>query len=138
MACVAFPTCGLAMAEAERYLPSLLDKIEVIVDEAGLRDQEIIIRMSGCPNGCSRPALGEIGFIGKGPGKYNIYLGAGFAGERLNKIYRENIGEEEILQVLRPILFQYAKERNEGEHFGDFVIRAGHVKATLDGMEFHN
>ena len=138
MACVAFPTCGLAMAEAERYLPSLLDKLEVIVDEAGLRDQEILIRMSGCPNGCSRPALGEIGFIGKGPGKYNLYLGAGFAGERLNKMYRENIGEEEILQVLRPILFQYAKERNEGEHFGDFVVRAGHVKATLDGMEFHN
>jgi len=138
MACVAFPTCGLAMAEAERYLPSLLDKLEVIVDEAGLRDQEILIRMSGCPNSCSRPALGEIGFIGKGPGKYNLYLGAGFAGERLNKLYRENIGEEEILQVLRPILFQYAKERNEGEHFGDFVIRAGHVKATLDGMEFHS
>lgn len=138
MACVAFPTCGLAMAEAERYLPSLLDKLEVIVDEAGLRDQEILIRMSGCPNSCSRPALGEIGFIGKGPGKYNLYLGAGFAGERLNKMYRENIGEEEILQVLRPILFQYAKERNEGEHFGDFVVRAGHVKATLDGMEFHN
>ncbi|PZX05635.1 sulfite reductase (NADPH) hemoprotein beta-component [Psychrobacillus insolitus] len=138
MACVAFPTCGLAMAEAERYLPSLLDKLEVIVDEAGLRDQEILIRMSGCPNSCSRPALGEIGFIGKGPGKYNLYLGAGFAGERLNKMYRENIGEEEILQVLRPILFQYAKERNEGEHFGDFVVRVGHVKATLDGMEFHN
>lgn len=138
MACVAFPTCGLAMAEAERYLPSLLDKLEVIVDEAGLRDKEILIRMSGCPNSCSRPALGEIGFIGKGPGKYNLYLGAGFAGERLNKMYRENIGEEEILQVLRPILFQYAKERNEGEHFGDFVVRVGHVKATLDGMEFHN
>lgn len=138
MACVSFPTCGLAMAEAERYLPLLLDKLEVIIDEAGLRDQEIIIRMSGCPNSCSRPALGEIGFIGKGPGKYNLYLGASFAGERLNKLYRENIGEEEILQTLRPLFFQYAKERNEGEHFGDFVIRAGHVKAVLDGTDFHS
>ncbi|MFD2902276.1 sulfite reductase subunit beta, partial [Klebsiella pneumoniae] len=69
MACVALPTCGLAMAESERYLPSLLDKIEVILDEAGLRDEEIVIRMSGCPNGCSRPALAEIAFIGKAPGK---------------------------------------------------------------------
>src|SRR5699024_6980949 len=97
MACVAFPTCGLAMAEAERYLPELLEKIEVILDENGLRDEEITIRMSGCPNGCSRPALGEIGFIGKAAVKYNMYLGGGFAGQRLNKLYRENIGEKEIL-----------------------------------------
>jgi|SRR5690625_108713 len=138
MACVAFPTCGLAMAESERYLPVLLDKLEFIIDEAGLRDQEIIIRMSGCPNGCSRPALGEIAFIGKGPGKYNMYLGAGFAGDRLNKLYRENIGEEEILELLRPLIFQYAKERDEGEHFGDFVIRAGHVKAVQSGLDFHD
>lgn len=138
MACVAFPTCGLAMAESERYLPSLLDKIEVILDESGLRDKEIIIRMSGCPNGCSRPALGEIGFIGKAPGKYNMYLGAGFAGDRLNKIYRENIGEAEILDLLKKLIFQYAKERQEGEHFGDFVIRAGHVKAVGSGLDFHD
>jgi len=138
MACVAFPTCGLAMAESERYLPLLLDKLELIIDEAGLRDQEIIIRMSGCPNGCSRPALGEIAFIGKGPGKYNMYLGAGFAGDRLNKLYRENIGEEEILELLRPLIFQYAKERQEGEHFGDFVIRAGHVKEVQSGLDFHD
>ncbi|WP_342504913.1 assimilatory sulfite reductase (NADPH) hemoprotein subunit [Sporosarcina sp. FSL K6-2383] len=138
MSCVAFPTCGLAMAEAERYLPVLLDKIDVIIDESGLRDKEIIIRMSGCPNGCSRPALGEIAFIGKAPGKYNMYLGAGFAGDRLNKIYRENIGEEEILAILQVLLTQYAKERLEGEHFGDFVIRAGHVKAVHNGMDFHD
>ncbi|MEK5038423.1 assimilatory sulfite reductase (NADPH) hemoprotein subunit [Sporosarcina sp. FSL K6-3457] len=138
MSCVAFPTCGLAMAEAERYLPVLLDKIDVIVDESGLRDKEIVIRMSGCPNGCSRPALGEIAFIGKAPGKYNMYLGAGFAGDRLNKIYRENIGEEEILAILQVLLAQYAKERLEGEHFGDFVIRAGHVKAVHNGMDFHD
>lgn len=138
MACVSLPTCGLAMAEAERYLPSLIEKIEVIVDEAGLRDTEIVIRMSGCPNGCSRAALGEIGFIGKGPGKYNLYLGGGFSGQRLSKLYRDNIGEQEILQTLKPLLFQYAKEREKGEHFGDFVIRVGHVNAVHDGLEFHS
>ena len=137
MACVALPTCGLAMAEAERYLPKLIDKIEDIVDENGLRDEEITIRMTGCPNGCARHALGEIGFIGKAPGKYNMYLGAAFDGSRLSKMYRENIGEEEILNELRTILPRYAKEREEGEHFGDFVIRAGIIKATTDGMNFH-
>ncbi|ASF30125.1 MULTISPECIES: assimilatory sulfite reductase (NADPH) hemoprotein subunit [Bacillus amyloliquefaciens group] len=137
MACVALPTCGLAMAEAERYLPKLIDKIEEIVDENGLRDEEITIRMTGCPNGCARHALGEIGFIGKAPGKYNMYLGAAFDGSRLSKMYRENIGEEEILSELRTILPRYAKEREEGEHFGDFVIRAGIIKATTDGTNFH-
>ncbi|MYL51838.1 assimilatory sulfite reductase (NADPH) hemoprotein subunit [Pontibacillus yanchengensis] len=137
MACVAFPTCGLAMAESERYLPSLIDKIEVILDEAGLKDEEIVIRMTGCPNGCARPALGEIGFIGKGPGKYNMYLGAGFTGNRLNKLYRENIGEEEILSTLKPILFEYAKDRQESEKFGDYVIRAGYVKEVTSGTNFH-
>lgn len=137
IACVSLPTCGLAMAEAERYLPSLVEKIEGILDEAGIRDEEIIIRMSGCPNGCSRAALGEIGFIGKGPGKYNLYLGASFTGDRLNKIYRENVGEEEILAELRLILFRYATEREQGERFGDFTIRAGYVSATTDGTNFH-
>jgi sulfite reductase (NADPH) hemoprotein beta-component len=137
IACVALPTCGLAMAEAERYLPTLIDKIEEIVEENGLRDKEITIRMTGCPNGCARHALGEIGFIGKAPGKYNMYLGAAFDGSRLSKMYRENIGEEEILNELRTILPRYAKERNEGEHFGDFVIRAGIIAATTDGTNFH-
>ncbi|WP_413229849.1 assimilatory sulfite reductase (NADPH) hemoprotein subunit [Halobacillus litoralis] len=138
MACVAFPTCGLAMAESERYLPTLIDKLEEILDEAGLSDDEIIIRMSGCPNGCSRPALGEIGFIGKAPGKYNMYLGAGFTGDRLNKLYRENIGENEILNELKPMLFHYAKDREEEEKFGDFVIRTGYVQAVPSGQEFHS
>ncbi|MBM7570469.1 assimilatory sulfite reductase (NADPH) hemoprotein subunit [Aquibacillus albus] len=137
MACVAFPTCGLAMAESERYLPSLIDKIEGILDEAGLREEEITIRMTGCPNGCARPALAEIAFIGKAPGKYNMYLGGGFKGDRLNKMYRENIGEEEILAELKPILFQYAKERKEGENFGDYVIRAGYVEEVKSGLDFH-
>ncbi|MCD8917336.1 NADPH-dependent assimilatory sulfite reductase hemoprotein subunit [Staphylococcus gallinarum] len=138
MACVAFPTCGLAMAESERYLPSLITKIEDLLDEAGLSEEEITIRMTGCPNGCARPALAEIAFIGKAPGKYNMYLGASFTGDRLNKMYKENIGEAEILESLRPILLQYAKERTEGEHFGDFVVRAGIVDAVNDGQVFHS
>ncbi|WP_440870175.1 NADPH-dependent assimilatory sulfite reductase hemoprotein subunit [Staphylococcus shinii] len=138
MACVAFPTCGLAMAESERYLPSLISKIENLLDEAGLNEEEITIRMTGCPNGCARPALAEIAFIGKGPGKYNMYLGGGFTGDRLNKIYKENIGEAEILENLKPILIQYAKERTEGEYFGDFVVRAGIVEEVRDGQTFHS
>ncbi|MBR2564056.1 MAG: assimilatory sulfite reductase (NADPH) hemoprotein subunit [Paenibacillus sp.] len=137
MACVALPTCGLAMAESERYLPSLIDKLEPVLDEAGLRDEEIVIRMTGCLNGCARPMLAEIAFIGKAPGKYNFYLGGSFTGHRLNKLYRENIGEDEILNTLTPMINQYAKERNEGEHFGDFVIRAGYVPEVLDGRQFH-
>lgn len=138
IACVALPTCGLAMAESERYLPKLIDKIEDIVDENGLRNEEITIRMTGCPNGCARPGLGEIAFMGKAVGKYNMYLGAAFDGSRLNKMYRENIGEEEILSELRVLLSRYAKERNDREHFGDFVIRAGIIKATTDGTNFHD
>ncbi|AJS58441.1 assimilatory sulfite reductase (NADPH) hemoprotein subunit [Paenibacillus sp. IHBB 10380] len=138
MACVSFPTCGLAMAESERYLPTLMDKIEPMLVESGLREKEIVIRMTGCPNGCARPMLAEIAFIGKAPGKYNMYLGGGFTGNRLNKLYKENIGETEILASLNPIISQYAKERQEGEHFGDFVIRAGYVKEVLSGQDFHS
>lgn len=137
MACVALPTCGLAMAESERYLPVLMGKIEEIVDENGLRDKEITIRMTGCPNGCARPALAEIALIGKAVGKYNMYVGAAHDGSRLNKMYRENIGEEEILNEMRNLLSRYAKERYEGEHFGDFVIRAEIIEATTDGTNFH-
>jgi sulfite reductase (NADPH) hemoprotein beta-component len=138
MACVALPTCGLAMAEAERYLPRLIDKIDEIVDLHGLRDEEITIRMTGCPNGCARHTLGEIAFIGKAPGKYNMYLGASFDGSRLSKMYRENIGEEEILREMQVVLARYARERFEGEHFGDFTVRTGIVKAVTDGTNFHD
>ncbi|TVX97892.1 assimilatory sulfite reductase (NADPH) hemoprotein subunit [Paenibacillus cremeus] len=138
MACVALPTCGMAMAEAERYLPTLLDNLEPILEENGLQNEDIVIRMTGCPNGCARPMLAEIAFIGKAPGKYNLYLGGGFSGNRLNKLYKENIGEEEILDSLKPILKQYATERRDGEHFGDFVIRAGYVKEVRSGQDFHS
>jgi len=137
IACVSLPTCGLALAESERYLPTLVTDLEVILEEAGLRDDEIVIRSTGCPNGCGRPYLGEIGLVGKVPGKYNLYLGAGFDGERLNKLYRTSINHEQIIEELRPLLLAYAKERNEGERFGDFVIRKDYVKATTAGNNFH-
>lgn len=137
IACVALPTCGLALAESERYLPQLVSDIEVILEEAGLQQDDIIIRSTGCPNGCGRPYLGEIGLVGKVPGKYNLYLGAGFAGERLNKLYRSSITHQEIVDTLKPILLAYAKERNEGERFGDFVIRRGYVVATSAESPFH-
>lgn len=136
MACVALPTCGLAMAESERYLPALLGKLEVVIDEAGLANEPITIRMSGCPNGCSRPFLAEIGLVGKAPGKYNVYIGGSPRGERLNSLYRENIGEQQILDALRPLLKTYASERASGESFGDFVVRAGVVPAMLNGRDF--
>jgi sulfite reductase (NADPH) hemoprotein beta-component len=136
MACVALPTCGLAMAESERYLPKLIDKLDTTVRELGLEREPISIRMSGCPNGCSRPYLGEIALVGKAPGKYNVYLGASARGDRLNTLYRENIGEQQILEALRPLLARFAKERLEGESFGDFVIRAGIVTAMREGHDF--
>lgn len=137
LACVAFPTCSLAMAEAERYLPSLIDKIEVLMSDNGLSEQSINVRMTGCPNGCARPFLGEIGFVGKAQGKYNMYLGASHTGHRLNKLYKENINEEQILAELSPLFKAYASDRKEGEYFGDFLIRAGFVKAVSNGLDFH-
>lgn len=138
IACVALPTCGLAMAESERYLPSLLTKIEAILAEYGLQDEPITIRMSGCPNGCSRPYIAEIGFTGRAPGKYNLYLGGGFHGQRLNKMYRENVGEDILLSALSEVLGHYARDRAAGEHFGDFVIRAGYVPEVKAGREFND
>ena len=138
MACVALPTCGLAMAESERYLPSLVTKFESLLAEAGLAGEEIVIRMTGCPNGCARPYLAEIGLVGKAVGKYNLYVGGDFAGTRMNRLYRENIGEEEILATLRPLFVRYAQERQPGEHFGDFLVRAGVVRAVTGGPDFHS
>jgi sulfite reductase (NADPH) hemoprotein beta-component len=129
IACVALPTCGLAMAEAERYLPDLITKIEVILAKHGLLDDPITIRMSGCPNGCARPYVAEIALTGRAPGKYNLYVGGGFHGERLNIMIFENIGEPMILEVLGEQLGRYAAERKPGERFGDFVLRAGYTHA---------
>jgi sulfite reductase (NADPH) hemoprotein beta-component len=136
-ACVAFPTCGLAMAESERYLPVLIDKLEACLEENGLRQDSIVMRMTGCPNGCARPWLAEVAFVGKAFGAYNMYLGGGYHGQRLNKLYRSSIKEEEILAIMKPMLKQYAAERNEGERFGDWTIRAGIIKATTEGRDFH-
>ena len=137
MACVALPTCALSLAEAERYLPSLITELEESLEENGLRHDAITIRMTGCPNGCARPFIAEIGFVGRGPSAYNVYLGGGFAGQRLSKLYRENVAADEIKPLLAPIFKSYAKEREEGERFGDFCIRKGLVAATIQGPDFH-
>ncbi len=137
MACVAFPTCGLAMAESERYLPSLIDRIDEEMAALGLSEEPITVRMTGCPNGCARPYIAEIGLVGKGPGRYNLYLGAGFAGERLNSPYRENIDEREILAALRPLFGSYAEKRRSGERFGDFLVREAIVPEVRRGRDFH-
>lgn len=136
-ACVAFPTCGLAMAESERYLPELITKLEGTLEEAGLRQDSIVMRMTGCPNGCARPWLAEVAFVGKAFGAYNMYLGGGYHGNRLNKLYRSSIKEDEILDILKPMIKQYAVERNEGEKFGDFVIRKKYIVETTHGTNFH-
>lgn len=137
MACVSLPTCGLGLAESERYLPDLITKLEDSLDKAGLRHDDIIVRMTGCPNGCARPYLAEIGFVGRNPGLYNLYLGAAFDGSRLSKLYAQDVNEERILALLDPLLQAYAKERKNGERFGDFCIRTGKIKATLAGNQFH-
>jgi len=136
-ACVSFPTCGLAMAESERYLPILIDKVEKMCEENGLRNDSIVMRMTGCPNGCARPYVAEVAFVGKSPGTYSMLLGGGYYGQRLNKIYRENVSEPEMLAILGPMIKRYALERQDGEHFGDFVIRAGYISPTTSGKEWY-
>ena len=138
MACVALPTCGLALAESERYLPDLVTELEKEIEEAGLRNDSIVIRMTGCPNGCGRPYLGEIAFVGRAPGKYNMYLGAAFNGSRLNCLYKPSVASTEIVPLLRPMLREYATERHPGERFGDFAIRKGYVKPTNTPVDFHD
>ena len=137
LSCVALPTCGLALAEAERFLPDLLTGLEESLEEYGLRHDAITVRMTGCPNGCARPFISEIGFVGRGPDHYNVYLGGGFAGQRLSKLYRDNISSAEIKPLLAPIFKHYASERIDGERFGDFCIRKGYVAATVQGPDFH-
>ena len=137
MACVALPTCGLALAESERFLPELITALEDGLEKAGLRDDDIVIRMTGCPNGCARPYLAEIGLVGRNPGLYNLYLGAAFDGTRLSKLFAQDVNQEKIVALLEPIFAAFAKKRKAGERFGDFCIRDGYVKATTAGNQFH-
>ncbi|WP_441709502.1 NADPH-dependent assimilatory sulfite reductase hemoprotein subunit [Hyphomicrobium sp. 2TAF46] len=137
MSCVALPTCGLALAEAERFLPDLVTALEESLDRAGLKDDDIVIRMTGCPNGCARPYLAEVGLVGRNPGLYNLYLGAAFNGSRLSKLYAQDVDKQRIVSLLEPLFIAYSKEREDGEHFGDFAIRSGAVKATTAGNQFH-
>jgi len=138
MACVALPTCPLAMAEAERYLPTLIEHTEAILAKHGIADDEIIMRVVGCPNGCGRAMLAEVGFVGKAPGKYNVYLGGNVEGTRVPKLYLENVGEDVYLPALDELIGQWAKERNEGECFGDFVIRKEIVaEVKVSKTDFH-
>ena len=137
MACVALPTCGLALAESERYLPDLITLLEQRLAAHGLAEDEITIRMTGCPNGCARPYIAEIGLVGKGPGRYNLYLGAAFDGSRLGKLYGDNIDEAAILATLDGLFAAYASERRPGERFGDFMVRSGRVTRTVNGPDFH-
>jgi sulfite reductase (NADPH) hemoprotein beta-component len=123
MACVALSTCPLAFAEAQRYLPSLISKIEPLLKKNGLQDEDIILRMTGCPNGCARSYIAEIGFIGTALGKYNLQLGGDHTGTRLNKVYKESLDEPAILQELDQLFGSFAKERRKGERFGDFAVR---------------
>lgn len=123
ISCVALPTCPLALAEAQRYLPSLISKIEPLLKKHSLEDDNIIMRMTGCPNGCARPYAAEIGLVGTGPGRYNLHLGGDREGTRLNTKYREQLDEEAILNELDHVLDQFSKNRNPQEHFGDYVQR---------------
>ncbi|AJR75196.1 Met5p [Saccharomyces cerevisiae YJM1574] len=135
--CVGLPTCGLAFAESERFLPDIITQLEDCLEEYGLRHDSIIMRMTGCPNGCSRPWLGELALVGKAPHTYNLMLGGGYLGQRLNKLYKANVKDEEIVDYIKPLFKRYALEREEGEHFGDFCIRVGIIKPTTEGKYFH-
>lgn len=137
IACVALPTCSQAFAEAERYLPHLMDQLDVLIRANGLEKSAISIRMTGCPNGCARPYMSEIGLVGKSPGYYNLYLGGAHDGTRLNKLYLEMLDEAGIIAALQPIFESYSREIQPGERFGDYVLRKGIVATTTHGTNFH-
>jgi len=123
LSCVALPTCGLALAESERVLAQILEKFESTLAEAGLRDDAISLRITGCPNGCARPYLAEIGLVGKAPNKYALYLGAKYNGTRLNRLYAPSVTLDDAIEMVKPLIVRYAQERLEGEGFGDFCDR---------------
>jgi len=129
LACVALPTCGLAMAEAERYLPSFVDRVDELLAKHGLKDIPLTVRITGCPNGCARPYLAEIALIGRAPGRYTLRLGADAIGSRLNVLYRDNIDEAAIVAALDGLIGRYAVERHTDERFGDFLWRVNELKA---------
>jgi sulfite reductase (NADPH) hemoprotein beta-component len=135
MACVSLPTCPLAMAEAERYLPDAVTEIEGILAKHGMQNESIIYRVTGCPNGCGRAMLAEVGLVGKAPGKYNFHLGGDRQGTRIPRMYRENIDEKEIMSELDTLIGRWSKERHTDEGFGDFVIRAEVVKPVIDSAK---
>jgi sulfite reductase (NADPH) hemoprotein beta-component len=123
MSCPALPTCGLALAESERVMPALLTQVEALLAEVGLPNEELIIRMTGCPNGCARPFMAEVALVGKSPNKYQIYFGGNEASTRLNRLYKDSVKGDELLNELRPVLTRYRQERQPGERFGDFCAR---------------
>jgi sulfite reductase (NADPH) hemoprotein beta-component len=123
MACPALPTCGLALAESERMLPGLIDRLEKLCGDLGLGGEEIIVRSTGCPNGCARPYMAEVAFVGKSPGRYQVWLGGNAAGTRLNRVWKDVVKDPDIENELRPVLARYAKERNASERFGDWCDR---------------
>jgi len=135
MACVSLPTCPLAMAEAERYLPDAVTQIEGLLAKHGMSEESIIYRVTGCPNGCGRAMLAEVGLVGKGPGKYNFHLGGDRQGTRIPRMYRENIDEQEIMSELDSLIGRWSKERNASEAFGDFLIRANVIKPVIDSAK---
>jgi len=123
MACPSLPTCGLGLAESERYLPGLIDRLQKVCDDLGLGNEEIIIRSTGCPNGCARPYMAEIAFVGKAPGRYQVWLGGDVAGTRLNRIWKDVMKDPDIENELRPVLARFATERHANERFGDWCDR---------------
>ena len=135
MACVSLPTCPLAMAEAERYLPDAVTELESLLSKHGMQEESIIYRVTGCPNGCGRAMLAEVGLVGKGPGKYNFHIGGNREGTRIPRMFKENISHEEIMQNLDDLIGRWATEREEKEAFGDFVIRAGIVKPVVNSAK---
>ena len=137
LACPALPSCGLALTEAERVRSDILADICRRLARYGLERERISVRVTGCPNGCARPYLGEIGLVGTGPGRYNLYLGGAFDGSRLSKLYADNLDHAGIIAKLDPLFAAYAAERDDGERFGGFVIRAGFVARTVNGADFH-
>lgn len=132
MACVSFPTCPLAMAEAERFLPEFVTRVEDIMNTHGVGDEHIVLRVTGCPNGCGRALLAEVGLVGKAPGRYNLHLGGNRVGTRIPRMYSENINEEQILATLDELIGRWAQDREADEGFGDFTLRAGIVRPVLD------